>query len=56
MQDWFMLISRSITNKQRREFLQLKNRNEAYYILKTLGLEKQGNQEQLNIIGQQTRD
>lgn len=42
MQDWFMLISHSITNKQCREFLQLKNPNESYYILKTLKLEKVG--------------
>lgn len=42
IQDWFMLISNSISNRQCRYFLQLKNKDDAYYILKSLQLNKEG--------------
>ncbi|MCZ2258645.1 nuclease-related domain-containing protein [Sporosarcina sp. G11-34] len=42
IQDWFMLISGSITNKQCRNFLQLKNKDDAYYALNSLRLNKEG--------------
>lgn len=42
IQDWFMLISGSITNQQCRKFLKLKNKDAAYYALNSLQLNKEG--------------
>lgn len=42
IKDWFMLISDSISNEQCRHFLQLKSAHEAYYVLKSLNLDKTG--------------
>jgi hypothetical protein len=42
IQDWFILINKSISNRQCRNFLQLKKRDDAYYALTSLRLIKEG--------------
>lgn len=42
IQDWFMLISPSLSNRQCKYFLQLKNRDDAYYAIKSMQLNKVG--------------
>ena len=42
IQDWFILINNSITNRQCRSFLQLKNKDHAYYALKSMQLHQEG--------------
>lgn len=42
IQDWFMLVSNSISNRQCRDFFLLKNKDGAYYILKSMQLYKEG--------------
>ncbi|MFD1927427.1 nuclease-related domain-containing protein [Sporosarcina siberiensis] len=43
LKDWFILVNDSISNRECREFLQLNNKDDAYYALKTLHLNKTGN-------------
>lgn len=42
IQDWFMLVSPSISNRQCKYFLKLKNKNDAYYAVTSLKLNKRG--------------
>lgn len=42
IQDWFILINNTISNRQCRSFLQLKNNDDAYYALKSMQLQQKG--------------
>ncbi len=42
IQDWLMLIDTSISNRECRDFLQINDRREAHYALKSLNLIKEG--------------
>ena len=43
LKDWFILVNDSISNGECRDFLQLKNKDDARYAIKTLPLIKTGN-------------
>lgn len=42
IQDWFILINSTMSNRQCRSFLQLKNKDDAYYALKSINLNQKG--------------